>query len=260
MINKKKTIVLKKNYLSSKPFNHIIIDNFWKAKVAHKLSQEINSFKLKNVNAKYSNAIEKKFACNHFDHFDKNLYEAFSYLCSKEFVELISKITGIKKIYPDIGLHGGGLHIHPNKGKLNIHKDYSIHPKLNLERRLNLIVYMTKGWKPKWGGELQLWSHDKKKNKPLRLEKSITNKFNRAVLFDTTQNSWHGLPDELKMPKGIMRQSLAIYYLSDPRKKTDKRKKALFSPTKEQEGNKNVLKLIRLRSSEKKAKLFYSSK
>jgi Rps23 Pro-64 3,4-dihydroxylase Tpa1-like proline 4-hydroxylase len=43
-----------------------------------------------------------------------------------------------------------------DREKLNVHLDYSIHPKLGLERRLNLVLYITSGWKPEWGGTARL--------------------------------------------------------------------------------------------------------
>ncbi len=260
MINRINTKLIKKKFLKAKPFNHVVIDNFWNNTKANLLHKEINKFTLNNTNAHYDNAIEKKLVCNHYDKFEDNLYNAFCFLNSPFFLQLIKKITGIKEVIPDIGLHGGGLHIHPSGGKLNVHKDYSIHPKLKMERRLNLIIYMTKNWKSKWGGELQLWSHDKKKNQPLKLEHKILNKFNRAILFDTTQNSWHGLPNKIKMPKGIMRNSIAIYYLTKPRKKSERRSKALFSPTENQKNDKSVLNLIKKRANEKLATKTYRMK
>ncbi len=260
MINKINTKLIKKKFLKAKPFNYVIIDSFWSKKNANLIHKEINKFTLNNTNAHYDNAIEKKLVCNHYDKFDLNLYNAFCFLNSSYFLQIIKNITGIKEVVPDVGLHGGGLHIHPSGGKLNVHKDYSIHPKLKMERRLNLIIYMTKNWKSKWGGELQLWSHDKKKNQPLKLEQNILNKFNRAILFDTTQNSWHGLPNKIKMPKGIMRNSIAIYYLTKPRKKSEQRSKALFSPTENQKNDKRVLNLIKKRANEKLATKTYRMK
>ena len=46
---------------------------------------------------------------------------------------------------PDYGLHGGGWHLMHHKGKLNPHLDYFIHPKANLQRKYNLIVFLSKG-------------------------------------------------------------------------------------------------------------------
>jgi hypothetical protein len=67
-------------------------------------------------------------------------------------------------------------------------------------------------------------------------------------LFDTTQNSWHGLPENLTCPDGEYRKSLAVYYLQIPVVATD-RQKALFAPNKEQADDESVMNLIRERSN-----------
>ena len=262
LISKLNIPFLRKNYKKGRPFDHVVIDGFWKKQIAQKLEKEIRDFKFyrRDDVSVYNSPLEKKITCNHYDKFPKTAYQAFSYLNSLDFVDLVSEITGIKKIITDAGLHGGGLHIHPNGGKLNVHKDYSMHPKLGKERKLNLIIYMSKNWKLEWGGSLELWSHDKKKNRPHKLVTEVPNKFNRAILFDTNQNSWHGLPNRMKMPHGIRRQSMAVYYLSEPRLKTDNRKKALFAPTKEQKDNKEVLNLIKKRANLKTSSQSYRHK
>ena len=60
-----------------------------------------------------------------------------------------------------------------------------------------------------------MWSHDEKNSKPLEKIKVIEPKFNRAILFDTTQNSWHGFPNPIQVPDGKMRKSFAVYYMTD---------------------------------------------
>ena len=82
-------------------------------------------------------------------------------------------------------------------------------------RKLNLIIYLEEDYDPAWGGGLELWSHDEKNSKPLEKIKVIEPKFNRAILFDTTQNSWHGFPDPIQVPDGKMRKSFAVYYMTD---------------------------------------------
>ncbi len=72
--------------------------------------------------------------------------------------------------------------------------------------------------------------------------------YNRAVLFDTTQNSWHGLPTPLTCPKGKYRKSIAMYYITDIDNGIEDRSRALFAPTKEQENDMNVIDLIQKRS------------
>jgi Rps23 Pro-64 3,4-dihydroxylase Tpa1-like proline 4-hydroxylase len=197
----------------------------------------------------YNNPLENKKTCNDWWEFPPKTYEFFMHLSSSDIVNKLKSMTGIQSLYPDIGLHGAGWHIHGTGGKLNVHLDYSLHPKLNLQRKLNLILYLTEDWDSSWGGGLELWSHDEQTNKPKKCEKVIDNVFNRAVIFDTTQNSWHGFPEPITCPEGTYRKSIAFYYLTDPPENVDKRKRALYAPYKEQETNVEILELIKKRSS-----------
>jgi Rps23 Pro-64 3,4-dihydroxylase Tpa1-like proline 4-hydroxylase len=225
------------------PFYHQIIDNFFNQEQAKLISKEFPDYN-SDIWYCYNNPLENKKTCNNWYQFGPETYKTLTMLNSKEFIKQLQKITGISKLYPDIGLHGGGLHIHGIGGKLNVHLDYSIHPKLKLQRKLNLIIYLEEDWNPKWGGNLELWSHNKEKNKPDKRFVTIDNVFNRAVLFDTTQNSWHGFPEPLTCPEGKYRKSLAVYYLTDPPEEINQRPRALYAPTKEQESNPEILKLI----------------
>jgi hypothetical protein len=72
--------------------------------------------------------------------------------------------------------------------------------------------------------------------------------FNRAVLFDTTQNSWHGMSRPLTQPEGVYRKSLAVYYLTDPPTGADMRERALFAPRESQKGDEEISEIIRIRS------------
>jgi hypothetical protein len=229
------------------PFYHHIINNFFDLKTARKISQEFPDYH-SNAWFCYNNPLENKKSSNNWYYFGPETYKILSYLNSREFIEQLKKITGIPKLYPDIGLHGGGLHIHGKGGKLNVHLDYSIHPKLKLQRKLNLIIYLTENWEYNWGGGLELWSHNVQTNRPDKKIVTVDNVFNRAVLFDTTQNSWHGFPEPLQCPDNTYRKSLAVYYLTDPPEGTDPRPRALYAPSKEQETNPEILKLIENRS------------
>lgn len=225
------------------PFDHLIIDNFLDKDQAKNISQEFPSFN-SDIWYCYNNPLENKKSCNNWYQFGPETYKTLLYLNSSEFIKKLQDLTGIPKLYPDIGLHGGGLHIHGRGGKLNVHLDYSIHPKLKLQRKLNLIIYLTEDWNPEWGGGLELWSHNEETKKPNKKEVVIENIFNRAILFDTTQNSWHGFPKPLTCPENTYRKSLAVYYLTDPPEGTDPRPRALYAPTKEQENNPEILNLI----------------
>lgn len=45
--------------------------------------------------------------------------------------------------------------------------------------------------------------------------KKIQSIFNRCIIFNTCQGSFHGHPQPLKSPKEIKRKSLVLYYFGD---------------------------------------------
>jgi len=218
--------------ISEVPYWHAIVEDF-----LEEPDEIAREFPLPDDSCwfRYDNPLEIKQTCNNWQRFGPATYRAFASLCQPDFVNFISHAAN-EALEPDYGLHGGGLHQHGTGGKLNVHLDYNLHPKLNLQRRLNIIVYVTPNWNPDWGGHLGLY--DKKR----KLVKAIEPKFNRAVIFDT-RGSWHGLPEPITCPANVTRNSLAMYYLCDPGV-TDGRKRALFAPTEDQAGNAEIDRLI----------------
>ena len=207
MINIESLKTASDNWLANKPFPHFVVDNFFDLKVAKRLEKEFPNFD-DDVWQKYENAIELKKLCNTWNAFPKQTYKVFSYLNSSEFVDLLSEfLFGERKLFSDAGLSGGGWHIHGRGGKLNTHLDYSLHPKLGLQRKINIIIYLNSEWESSWGGHLGLWDN-KSEDAPGDLLKEIEPKFNRAAIIDTTMNSWHGLPNPLECPENQFRKSL----------------------------------------------------
>lgn len=229
------------------PFPHIIIDNFINNDLALELSNEFPDYNDEKW-FYYDSPLENKKANNNWGMFPSATYKFFHYLNSENFMISLKSDFNIKNLYSDNGLHGAGWHMHSRGGKLNVHLDYSIHPKLKLQRKLNLILYLTPDWNPEWGGNLELWEHDPLRNKPLKLSKVIENKFNRAVIFDTTKNSWHGFAEKLTCPSNIYRKSIAMYYLTDPAEDAEKRHRALYAPSEDQLNNPSIEELIKKRS------------
>ncbi len=237
---------LAQEFQAAKPFHHIVLDNFLRDDVAREVAAEFPAYNGPVWN-EYNNAIEVKKAYNHWDKFPPATYRLLNFLNSPEFTAEMAKLAGIG-LYSDPGLHGGGWHSHGPGGKLNMHLDYSIHPKSGLERRLNLILYLQPAWNTSWGGALGLWENDAQNQRPGALAKEIDCIFNRAVIFDTSQNSWHGLPDPVGCPVETPRNSIAVYYLSAPRQAASERGRALFAPTANQADDPEILELIKKRS------------
>jgi hypothetical protein len=124
-----------------------------------------------------------------------------------EFLEFLAELSGIENLLADPYLEGGGLHQISAGGKLGVHVDFNRHTRLQLDRRLNLLLYLNHDWCDEWGGQLELW--DAAMTKPVRRIAPI---FNRCVIFNTTDTSYHGHPDPLACPPDDTRRSIALYY------------------------------------------------
>ncbi len=233
---------LNKEFTNAKPFPNVTIDNFFKPEIADAL---YNRFPKVTDNHKwviYNNPIEKKYALTDFSALPQ-FKDLFALLQTDQFVELVKKVSGIDNLESDPHLHGAGLHQHIPGGKLDMHLDYSIHPISGKERRVNLIIYFTKDWKEDYGGAIEFWNEDFSK-----CETKLIPCFNKAVLFRTSDVSYHGLPLPIKCPENNSRKSIAIYYVSDPRPDlTNIRYKAQFRPLPTQPVNDKLEQLYRIR-------------
>jgi hypothetical protein len=135
-------------------------------------------------------------------------------LNSSRFTALLSRITGFRNLLADDMLEGGGLHMTQTGGFLNLHADFTNHHyHRNWQRRSNLILFLNSDWHDEWGGALELWERDLS---ACRVRVPVRN--NRAVLFETSRDTFHGYPDPLTCPAGVMRKSLALYYYTEETK------------------------------------------
>ena len=157
---------------------------------------------------------EKKHGLNKISLLPKNTQRVIATFNSDRFIAWLEELTGIHGLQKDDMLEGGGLHQSLNGGFLNIHADFTSHPhKRHWRRRVNLLIYLNPNWKESYGGFLELWSRDMK----TRVH-NIMPAFNRAVIFNTDKNSYHGLPDPIKCPEDETRKSIALYYFTEEEK------------------------------------------
>ncbi len=228
-------------YKNAKPFEYVIIKDFFDDDYANEIYKNMPIPLDKNKNwHHYDNPIEQKYSINNFEDYPliKDLY---NHLNDLKFIELLKEITEINNLELDPYLHGAGIHAYPNNGKLDMHLDYNIHPISGKERRINLIVYMNKDWKEEYGGKIELYDTNKNKiSEELPL-------FNTAIIFKTNDLSYHGLPYPIKCPDDKFRQSIAIYYVSDPHENLTKRFKAEFFPQLNQPVGEELAKLYEIR-------------
>jgi len=228
----------------SDPFPYFVFDSFLDQEHIAKLVKDFPSYDDSRW-FRYDNPLERKRAIRDWGSFPPDTYAFLHYLCSPDFVTEICRITGEKNIVPDMGLHGAGWHMQQRGDHLNVHLDYSMHPLLGLQRKFNLIVYLS-DWQSDWGGDLELWHGDQHRPKEMRAK--IQPRAGRAVLFDTTKNSWHGYFDPLVCPENVYRRSIAMYYLTSPGRDTDQRNRALYAPSPQQANDTAIQELIQSRA------------
>ena len=128
---------------------------------------------------------------------------------SDRFLGFLESLFEIEKLYPDPHLKGGGLHETVNGGFLEVHTDFNQGLR-NKHRAVNLLLFLNPVWKEEWGGCLELWDSN-----PLKKARTILPLMNRAVIFRASEDSYHGHPVPLNVPKGVTRKSIAVYYYED---------------------------------------------
>ena len=207
-IRKKKYI-----YQSGKPYPHIVIKNYFDKNFLSKVLDEFPNLSKISSSKNYNNKNEIKFSNNKKKNFKKNTKILFKFLNSKLFLNFVQKLASInEKLLPDFELNGGGLHEIKRGGVLKIHTDFNKHPYKNIDRRINVLIYLNKQWKKNYGGNLELWNKSMKK-----CVKKIAPNFNTMVIFSTNDFTNHGHPNPLKCPETISRKSIATYYFSKGR-------------------------------------------
>ena len=206
---------LSSSYKRARPFPHIVMRDFISDVVLDGVEKEFPDLRLLGGSTvkRFDNSREVKFASRGMGALSPHALILNSYLQSDLFLMWLNKLTGIEEpLISDPYLAGGGYHEILQGGFLKVHADFNKHPKLDLDRRLNLLIYLNRDWIPEWGGALQLF--DETMDRPIQ---SIQPEFNTAVIFSTTSYTFHGHPDPLTCPSNKSRRSLAYYYFSTGR-------------------------------------------
>ena len=211
-------------YRSNEPFPHIVIDDFLDNKTLDIVLESFPSADKKVWIDRQAQSLSGKLAqrskldfClgrKNID-YEMSLHPAIRYLMlelnSITFLRFLQGLTGIPTLISDPRMWGGGMHQTLPGGMLRIHADFLKHPDYNLDRRLNMLLFLNKDWQPEWKGHLELWSGDMAK-----CERRIEPIANRCVIFTTSEHSYHGYTEPIACPKGESRKSIAMYYYSIP--------------------------------------------
>ena len=206
---KREEDALREEFHSKKPFRWLVMENFLIADAAQKLYEEFPPVDPSWVDAAGLHTRNKYTQPVVNDTIAAQYYQEAN---APEFLELMGRITGINDLLPDANLFGAGYHQILDGGFLNVHVDFNRIDEAGLDRRLNLLVYLNPDWQESNGGQLELWDMETK-----TLLASVLPTYNRAVIFETNEISYHGHPKPLKTGGRMTRKSLSAYYYTQGR-------------------------------------------
>jgi len=198
------------------PYEHVVIDNFFSDELASSCFDNFPSLLDPCWEHQNDEDIEVKYRTTWESEFDipEGISDAVKILNSPMVLKAMSDLMGIKKLIPDPYYSGGGLNVTTRGGLLDVHVDGNYHDATGLNRRLNAIVYLNPNYQTSWGGEFGIYDETGdnciKKIEPL---------FNRLVVFNTHDKSFHGLPDPLNFPEQEQRRSIILYYYTKEERK-----------------------------------------
>lgn len=156
---------------------------------------------------KKKNIKEYKYVAYQMNKFNPLLEEVIYAFQDERVVQMIATITGIKNLYPDEHLYAGGLSMMMKGNFLQPHLDNSHDKDKHRWRVLNLLFYVTPDWEFDNGGNLELWKEGVEGTPSV-----IVSKFNRLVVMETHQNSWHSVS---KVTVDKTRCCVSNYYFSN---------------------------------------------
>lgn len=191
------------------PFEHIVLDNFFPVDLALSASRAFPEVTGGLWDYQNDSDIEIKYRSMWQSEFDipDDILPLVRVMNSSPILSAIGDRLGIPKLVPDPYFTGGGLNVTARSGLLDVHVDGNYHDASGLNRRVNIILYLTESWRDEWGGHFGIYDGSGEV-----CEKKVAPLFNRAVIFHTHDKSFHGLPDPLRCPEEVTRKSLILYY------------------------------------------------
>lgn len=141
------------------PFKHIVIDDFFPGTIAESCLSSFPSLDDPIWEHANEKDIEVKFRTTWKSEFDipDGIIDAIRILNSSIILRAISEKVAIPKLVADAYFSGGGLNVTLPGGLLDVHVDGNYHGATSLNRRMNALLYLNKGWQPDWGGEFGIY-------------------------------------------------------------------------------------------------------
>lgn len=250
----------KEQFILTKPFPYVKIENVLDISFALELQDEILNIEDKYWD-RYENPFEHKYTFKDKDNIPTKCNSLFKLLTSNVFLEYLSSIMGYE-IKNDPTKNWWGIHKYDNEDCLDIHVDAGLHPKTKQNKQLTLGIYLSKDWKEENGGHLEIWEGENSFNNDAKIIKCcdrILPEFNRLILFENNDFSWHGNPIPVICKNGEKRFFVTVSYVSEQYHDLNKKEKAFFVKRPDDPDDEKKDKLRILRCDPEKYKEVYRS-
>lgn len=195
-------------YAANAPFPHTVIKDAWEPGWVAECKREIAVFSQWDGEKDFYGSRKKRY-CGDIEKLPPTVVRIIREASSPAFLLWLTAVTGEQALMPDPYLEGGGIHQIIQGGFLKVHADFNWNERLQLYRRLNLLLYLNPGWDASWGGALELWTQDMG-----QCGATVLPEANTMVIFTTDDRSFHGHPHPTSTPIDVTRDSIALYYYS----------------------------------------------
>ena len=201
--------VLLPSYRSSNPWPHVVIDGLIPNDLLDEVRDECGRTEEQGeCRSDTSRQVKRERSCN----LGPATQCVLSELQGPVFRRFLSELTGIEGLLPDPSNWMAGVHETPRGGFTLVHRDFRRHHVTGFYHRVNVLLYLNRGWQMNYGGALELWPPSMSEPRTC-----IQPNFNTMVIFETHDQTLHGLPDVVNCPDGQSRLSLACYFYTEDR-------------------------------------------
>jgi hypothetical protein len=201
-------------YAEATPYPHVVIDRFlgdeWSAALARAFpSAEHPGWKRR---AYAEQARLGQLQRTNFEGVATEMRWLLAELGGMAFLDFLGALTGRRDLIADPHFTGAGLMATEAGGHLGVHVDFNRDSARHLSRAVSILYYVPTAWDGAWGGELELWNRERS-----ACEVRIAPVRDRLVVIAYGEDHWHGHPQPLACPPGVLRAVVAAhYYVATP--------------------------------------------
>ena len=193
---------LREQWRLGSPVPHIVIDDLLPPELAREIATALPT--ASNLSARSSIRERKKVGIE-LEQYSPTVGDALLAFQDSRVIEAIGNIVDCDALNPDPTLYASGLSVMAKGDFLHPHIDNSHDGDQALYRVINLLFYVSPGWRLENGGNLELWGN----NDPH--PHTIVSSFNRLVVMATTAQSWHSVS---RVTADRARWCVSNYYFS----------------------------------------------